>query len=40
MWLYTPLSGDDLFVRLEDLKNYSDGIIGFWKEYISTLSDL
>ena len=39
-WLYAPLSGDDLYVRLDDLKNYSGAVIKFWNEYISALSSL
>jgi hypothetical protein len=39
-WLYMPLSGDDLYVTVDDLKRYSTGIVRFWEEYISAVLEL
>jgi hypothetical protein len=39
-WLYMPLAGDDLYVGIDDLKKYQNGIVTFWNEYISVLSQM
>ena len=35
--LFTPLTGDDLFVTNEDLERYFDAADGFWREFIEVL---
>ena len=37
--LYLPLAGEDLYLSIEDLKNYADAIPTFWDEMISAMHD-
>jgi hypothetical protein len=35
--LYMPLAGEDLYLSVDDLKNYKEAIIRFWEEMISEM---
>jgi hypothetical protein len=35
--LFMPLAGEDLYLSIEDLKNYGETIVKFWNEFISAM---
>jgi hypothetical protein len=37
--VYSPLSGDDVFVRIDDLRRYTAALIDFWSEFAHALAD-
>ena len=38
--VYSPLSGNDIFIRQTDLQRYSTALIEFWSELASALADV
>jgi hypothetical protein len=36
--VYLPLSGDDIYVRLEDLRRFGVALVDFWSEFESALA--
>lgn len=36
--VFTPLTGDDIYVSLEDLKRYADAVVQFWEELTKALA--
>jgi hypothetical protein len=37
--IYLPMVGEDLFVTVDDLNQYRDAIVGFWRELADALSE-
>jgi hypothetical protein len=37
--VYSPLSGDDVYVREDDLRRYTGALITFWSEFANALAD-
>jgi hypothetical protein len=35
--VYSPMSGDDIYVQLKDFNEYADALKGFWKEFTEIL---
>ena len=35
--LFMPLAGEDIYLSIEDLKNYGETIVKFWDELISAM---
>lgn len=38
--VYSPLSGDDIFVREVDVCRYAAALVGFWSEFADALADV
>lgn len=36
--VFTPLTGDDIYVSLQDLKRYADAVVRFWTELTDALA--
>jgi len=37
--VYAPLSGDDIYIREDDLRRYAAALIDFWSELVHALAD-
>lgn len=36
-WVYLPMAGEDLYISLDDVKNYKTGLISFIEEFINSI---